>query len=209
MANIAGFGGGNFNPNPPNARDTLRSSIAEAGRSRQSLVGLRDASHVAASTQVDRERRRGLGSLSSQVAQHANQQPAATFGGALDDALKRTKVRSRIASQGDKAIEQQGLRDRVAIAMQGRQREGAFMNAAASAANIREGVNVGVANANAFADDAKAGAFGTVAGAIGGVLANKEGRAGLKNIFSKVFGSRSTSVLPGPAPLPPAIPDGS
>jgi len=209
MARIAGFGGGSFRAEQPSARETLRSQIVEAGQSRQALVGLRDASHVAASTQVDREKRRFRGSLSSQIAQSGSQQPMPTFGGALDDALKRTKVRSRVASLGDKAIEQQGLRDRVSIAMEGRKREGAYMDASARAANIREGVDVGVANANAYADDARAGAFGTVAGAIGGVLANKEGRAGLKNIFSKVFGSRSTSTLPGPAPAPPAIPDGS
>jgi hypothetical protein len=166
---------------------------------------MRDQSFGDVASQADRQKRRLRGSLSSQIAQGGSQQPMPTFGGALSDALRRTKVRSRIASQGDKAIEQQQLRDRVSIAMAGRQREGQYMQAAANAANIREGVNVGVANANQQIQNANMGMWGSIAGGLAGAVANPE--------FRNMFRSSPSSnlVMPGDLvpPPPPAMPDGS
>jgi hypothetical protein len=106
-------------------------------------------------------------------------------------------MRSRIESQGDKAIEQQQLSDRVKIAQAGRAREGQFMDAESRAANIREGVNVGVQNANQFIQNSRMNMWGGIAGGLAGAISNPEFR-GLFSRKTDSFGdAMRAQYLPG------------
>lgn len=174
----------------------LRQQVAAIGSDRRGMQHFRTSSLAASGNLVNRLRRRAGASESSAVAQFQGGSNA-TYGGALDNALRRSKIRSRIAAQGDSAIEQQGLRDRIALAQASRAREGDLLTASARARNIREGVNIGVSDANAAIRASNFGLYGTLAGAIGGVLANEEGRAGLSKILGGIFGRPVPQTLGG------------
>ena len=171
-----------------NAKQQLRAISADRG----GLAKLRDSSFTASGNLENRMRRRAGQTASGAVAQGFAGPTPTSFGGALDTALRRTKVRSRIAQQGEAAINQQSLKDRIAIAQASRQREGDLLTSSLKAANIREGVNIGVADANQAMKNNTYGLAGAVLGGVSGVLANKEGREFTGGLFSRMFGSRGT-----------------
>lgn len=146
----------------PNA--LTRELVSRVSKDREVLRGDRRASLLAQVTSEDRGRRRLGGEVSGAVAQ-AGGDIQANFSDALDNALRRTKMRSRVQSMGDAQVEQQGLRDRIAVAKSSRSREGDLINASGRAAQIRYGVNIAQADANQAVREGQYGLAGTVLGA--------------------------------------------
>jgi hypothetical protein len=188
------------------AGTALKEMIGSVRSDRAGLKGLRNQSFLSDLTSVNRDTRRQRGTTSSLVAQNFAGTPT-NFGDALGTALRRTKARAKIEGMGDAQIAQQGLKNRIGIAQFSRGREGELINAMSKARNIREGVNVGVADANALDKASKYGMYGSIAGGITGVLSNKEGREGLANIWNSIFNKPTTQPMAGGTELtlPPGL----
>lgn len=161
------------------ASKVLTDQVRSIERDRQGLVPFRRASLTAQATSEARARRRLGGQIAGNTAQLAGSMPRGDFAGALDNALRRTKTRARMATMGDAQVEQQGLKDRMAVATASRRREGELVNAMGRAAQIRQGVNFATADANQVAREAKMGLAGTILGA--GAALWKNG--GFNNMF--------------------------
>lgn len=166
--------------------DSARQMVDATASDRAALQSGRRKALTSMGTTENRMRRRVGAGLSSAVAQ-SDQGPPSSFSASLDDALRRSKVRQRIAQQGDAAIASQGLRDRIAIASASRARQGALQDTAANAYAIRHGVDVSAQEARDSVSASRAGMFGGIAGGIGGVLANQEGRQGISSFFGNLF----------------------
>lgn len=163
----------------------LRAMINSVSRDRVALSGDRRASLLSQLTSEQRARQRAGGETAGRVAQAGGPVPA-NFSGALDNALRRTKMRSRVQTMGDAAAEQQGLRDRINVAKASRTREGELINAAGRQAQINEGVNIATADANQMLKEGRFGLAGTIAGA--GLARAMDGK-GFGEFFGGIFGS--------------------
>lgn len=156
-----------------------------------------EAANLREGASVGGAARRGSRALGRQAAAELAQQlPArpADYGSALGDAMRRVRARSKVMAAGDKALEQQQLRDRLALAARGRQREGALTTSLGTARNIIEGVNVGINQADTVA---RRGAFdmaGTLTGALTRGLADTSFGQGVQNkvggFFKGIFGGK-------------------
>lgn len=217
MAGIGIAGLGSMIRNNPNVRghiqsqqdtqnfsgNALREMVGSVSADRAGMKGLRNQAFLSDATSVNRESRRLRNATSSQVAQGFSGAPI-SFGDALNTALRRTKARAKVENMGDAQIEQQGLKNRIGIAKWSRQREGELMNSMAKARNIREGVNVGVDDANALDKASKYGMYGSMLGMGVGVLSNKEGRQGLSNIWNSIFNRPKPTPMAGDNYVPGA-----
>lgn len=110
------------------------------------------------------------GAASSALAQQDAVVPT-SFAGSLDAAARRSKARAGIISRGDSAIRNQQLRDRLEIARRSRGRQGQALRGLGAAANIQEGVNLGVQDARDFGRQSQADLFGGLAGIAAGIAA--------------------------------------
>lgn len=93
-----------------------------------------------------------------------NQAPVTSFSDALGSAERRAKIRQGIVNRGDAAVRNQQLKDRLAIAKGQVSRRGDLINTLQTAANIREGVNAGLSDANNAIRQSNAGMWGNIAG---------------------------------------------
>lgn len=164
----------------------LRASLERARMDQDRFKGLRNRAAASISTQRAREGGQ-LRRTAAQMVQleDAKQGPPTSFAGAVEQATRRAKARTGIIARGEKAIANQNLRDRLAFAKAGMQKEGSLQVALQKAANIREGVNVGVSDANAEIAASNAALAGGVIGGIGGFLSNENNRDWLGGIFKK------------------------
>lgn len=190
LGNIAASFGALFNNDEPSSiTDILKryvadqilqtygssiSSTAAVAADRKQLKADRRSSLTAQLTSEERGRQRLGGQVSGNVAQAGGHMPA-NFGGALDNALRRTKMRTRLQGMGEAQVGQQGLKDRIAVASASRRREGELINAFGRRAQITQGVNFATADANQIMNENRMGAFGSLAGAGLSYLINNRG----------------------------------
>lgn len=121
---------------------------------------------------------RGIADLKRNAAMvsEQNQPVPANFAGALGLATRRARVRVGIARRGEAAVENQAIKDRIAMTQAHVQRQGVLQAQLGQAANIQQGVDVGAQQAKDRASAAKYNAIGTVVGA--GFSALKEWKDG-------------------------------
>ena len=163
------------------ASSHLKREIALRGEERAEFTPLRKRFIANVGNKDRRMSQRLQGSISSQVAQQFNE-PATNFADAISASTRKAKIRGEISNRGENAIKNQQLRDRIAIMRSGQKRRGAIQDALSQATNIREGVNVGVANANQAIANSNADLAGGITGSV---------LAGIKNgAFS--FGKTTT-----------------
>jgi len=86
------------------------------------------------------------------------------FARQITQAERRGKARMGINQRGEKAVQNQQLKDRITIAKQGLSRRGQIMDSAMNAANIRAGGQAAISGAHASTQAAYAGAAGAIAG---------------------------------------------
>lgn len=122
--------------------------------------------------------RRALGAQASQTTARSTGATPVSFRGALEQATRRMGVRRGIEERGDAAIRNQTLRDRIQVARGSASRRGALQNMLQTTQNIREGVNVGLANANQRIAESNANLFGSLAGAATSAFINRDRSSG-------------------------------
>jgi hypothetical protein len=190
-----------------NPSNLLRTEIDRLQGVRAQFDPLRaqHASNVSGAFQ--RERRDLVGGTAQALARQDLRVPG-SFRGNLASAVQRMRSRQGVVNRGEAAIRNQNLRDRIAIARGDAMRRGRLQESMQRAANIREGVNVGVSNANQVIAESNADLFGGLAGLTVGALRNDNFRSNVGNFFGNIF-NRNTSQMPGPAPPPPPIPEAS
>lgn len=127
---------------------------------------------------------RQLGRDATMRAAQGDNAPATSFAGTLAAATRRARARQGIVNRGERAIENQSLRDRIAVARQNSMRRGSLHEALAGAANIREGVQQANASARQMIAESRANMFGSLAG-------------GLTSLAASYFGNRPGSVSRG------------
>ena len=165
------------------AKRNLARAVDRTGRDRvRDLEPVGNLAAASAGTADARARRRLGAAASSAAAQSETVRPT-SFGDAIASAGRRAKVRQGIVARGEPAIQNQALRDRLEIARRGARRRGQVRQGLASAANIREGVNVGVADADALISASRADLAGGLLGGVTGVLADPASRARLGGLF--------------------------
>ena len=143
---------------------SARDAVQSVGRDRVDLKRDRRQSLLAQMNSEGRLRRRAGVDRSGAVAQRGGTPPA-NFAGALDNQVRRTKMRTRMQNMGEEQVGQQSLRDRIAVAQSSRNREYGLINALGKSAQIRQGVNLADADAQQAVKEGQYGAAGTVLGA--------------------------------------------
>lgn len=141
-----------------------RSAVNQLSDDRKTLKGDRRSSLLAQMTSEGRLRHRAGVERSGAVANAGGTAPA-DFRGALDNQLRRTKMRTRMQNMGEDQVGQQSLKDRIAVAQSSRGREFELINAFGKSAQIRQGVNLANADANQALKEGRFGAAGTILGA--------------------------------------------
>ena len=159
------------------AGSNLRTDVMRLGDERAAMQPAK-ARHIGGAGNAANRLRSRLGRDATMAVAQADTTPQVSFRGALDQATKRMRARQGIVNRGEKAIANQTLRDRVQIARNNATRRGAIHNTLQTTANIREGVNVGVANANQMVAMSRANMFGTIAGAGVSFIQGKFGNKG-------------------------------
>lgn len=86
------------------------------------------------------------------------------FARQLEQSVKRGKARQGIVARGDKAIRNQQLKDRIALARQSVVRRGQLMQSSENAARLRAGAEASSRAASSQVHSAMAGAAGSIAG---------------------------------------------
>lgn len=146
------------------ATQSIKDEIGKLQNVRDSLQPARTR-HLGGIANAENRLRASLGRQATMKVAQADRAMPTSFRGALDQATRRMRARQGIVNRGDAAIRNQSLRDRIAVARQQESRRGSLQNTLQQAVNIREGVNVGLSNANARIRSAKANMYGTLAGA--------------------------------------------
>lgn len=159
------------------AGSNLRTDVMRLGEERAAMQPAK-ARHIGAAGNAANRLRGKLGNAATMAVAQADTTPQVSFRGALDQATKRMRARQGIVNRGEKAIANQTLRDRVQIARNNATRRGSIHNALQTTANIREGVNVGISNANQMVAESQANMFGTIAGAGVSFIQGKFGNKG-------------------------------
>lgn len=142
----------------------LQTSVAQMGKERQSLMPYRDRALTNLANQGERMAANVQRVATMRAAQGDRAMPT-SFRGALDAATRRARARQGIVNRGDAAVRNQQLKDRLAVANQQLQRRGDLQNTLQQALNIKEGVNVGVSDANNRAKASRYKMLGSLAGA--------------------------------------------
>lgn len=173
--------------------DVLLDDVSRLDGVRDSFKQLQQQHFGAVGNSTNRLRQELGQSTSLQLARQGQGIPTG-FRGALDAATRRVRARSGIVNRGDQAIRSQGLKDRIEIAKGSAMRRGKLQQALQTSQNIREGVNVGVQNANQAIAESNADMFGGVAGAAAGFLSDPANRNKIGGFVHNLFGR------PGPAP---------
>jgi|VirMetMinimDraft_7_1064189.scaffolds.fasta_scaffold08709_6 hypothetical protein len=102
---------------------------------------------------------------SMRVAQNEAQQGIPTSGrAATEQAVRRMRARQGIVARGDKAIANQTMKDRLRAVQQTQTRRGQGQNMLQQAQQIKQGVNIGVSDANNRAKASTYGMYGSAAG---------------------------------------------
>lgn len=154
------------------ASGNLRTDVVRLGQERQGMEAFR-ARHIGGvGSAASRLRTRLSRDATGRVAQMDQAQPT-SFRGAIGQATRRMRARQGIVNRGDAAIRNQALRDRINVARNTASRRGSIHNALQNAAQIREGVNTGVSNANQRIRESRANMFGTLAGAATSYMMNR------------------------------------
>lgn len=171
-----------------NTRRALANNILRTQAINEGLQSTFDPLQAAAAgTATDRARRRMGAAASSAIATQSPERPT-SFRQALSDAERRSRARSQVFRQGEKAAQTQGLRDRMTVARRGLARRGRVTEGLASALNIREGVNLGVSKADALVAASRADLAGGILGGVTATLADPTSRQNIGNLFSNIFG---------------------
>lgn len=181
--------------------------ITSAAKLRGGFEGLAGR-HLNRISDTGQERGR-VGGLASALAGQ-QQRTGTNQATTLNEALRISKARTGIVNRGEKAVENQNLKDRLTQVRRGIGRRGAALGAQGAAAEIKQGVNVARDASQQFADQSRADLFGGIAGAGIATLAGNRKRTG--SIFD--FGKKNVgnnSVLPSQlvAPPPTRLLDGS
>lgn len=178
----------------------LLASLDRSDAQRIDARGLRNRAAASISNDVNRQRR-GAGSLAALLSQAGTAQsgPPSSFSSAITQATRRGKARYGIVNRGDKAMANQNLRDRLTFAKAGIAREGTLQTMLSKLSNIREGVNVGVSDANADIAASNAALGGSVIGAGAGLIASPEFRQWARNL------GQPKSVRPADMVAPPRV----
>ena len=116
----------------------------------------------------------GLSALTSKAL--ASEKGGTSFASSLGASTRVAKARQGIQNRGESAIRNQQLKDRIAIARLGIQKRGRGLRAMANAANIREGVNLANANAEAAISASNADLLGGILGSGAALLKDKFGK---------------------------------
>ncbi len=141
-----------------------RDAVNAVGKDRFLLKRDRKQSLLSQITSEPRLRRRAGIERSGAVAQRGGTMPA-DFAGALDNQMRRTKMRTRMQNMGEEQVGQQSLRDRISVAQASRGREYDLINAFGKSAQIRKGINIATGDAKQALKEGQYGAAGTVLGA--------------------------------------------
>lgn len=170
------------------ATSTLRNEVRSLSTTRAAYDNLRDQHR--ANIMSDPSRLRAQLQRTASFA--ANRQEAAltspVFGGQLEAATRRMRARQGIVNRGEEAIVNQNLKDRLEVVRSQMKRRGALQQGLQQAANIRQGVNIGVQNANQIIAESNADLFGGVAGVTAGILKDSGNREKIGNWFKGIFG---------------------
>jgi hypothetical protein len=183
------------------ASDHLMNDLAMLDADRGAFSTLR-AQHQGAVGNTQGRLRKELGRSATAAVAQQERGVGPAFGGQLESAVRRMRARQGIMNRGEAAINNQSLKDRIEIARGSMRRRGQLQQSLQQAANIREGVNVGVQNANQIIAESNADLFGGIAGAGAGILKDPANRAKIgsffRNIFNppKVVASSTTTNLP-------------
>jgi hypothetical protein len=169
-----------------NPTTLLNSEISALGGLRGQLQGLQDQFQAGVGNQ-DARLRRELGANTASALAQQNRAPVRNMAGQLDATTRHMRARQGIVNRGDAAVRNQSLRDRVAVARGGFQRRGQFQTALQNAANIKEGVNVGVSSANQAIAESNADLFGGIAGVATGFLSDPQNRQKTGSFFRNMF----------------------
>ena len=86
------------------------------------------------------------------------------FSAQLGQALRRSKARQGITNRGEKAVENQALKDRITLARDAASRRGQLLSAASGSARLRSGLDARLQGARDSVNQAFAGAAGALAG---------------------------------------------
>lgn len=188
----------------------LLASLDRSNAQRMENRGLRNRAAAAISNDVNRQRRAGRAQAALLAqAGTAKQGPPTSFASAISQASRRGKARYGIVNRGDKAIANQNLRDRLTFAKAGINRETQLQTMLQKVANIREGVNVGVSDANADIAASNAALGGSIIGAGAGLIASPEFRQWARNLGQPKSVSPSDMVAPPRVYNEANMPDGS
>lgn len=159
------------------ASGNLRTDVLRLGQERQEMAPQVGRHVGGVGNAASRLRGRLSRDATMRVAQ-GDQAAPVSFRGALNQATRRMRARQGIVNRGDAAISNQTLRDRIQVARVNATRRGSLQNALSQAANIREGVSVGVSNANQRIAQSQASMFGSIAGAATSYLAGRGDNGG-------------------------------
>lgn len=159
-----------FNSDLAKTREQLTSLSTQA----DALGGLRQRVNSSIDNAPDRITRGVSNAAGSAVQQEFgdHQTGAVTQGPLLANALRRAKARVGIAQRGDAAARNQQLKDRLTAARAGIRGQARALDSQVKGANLRAGVNIGVADAKARARASTADAIG---GTLGGLTATLAG----------------------------------
>lgn len=149
----------------------LKTAISNLQSERESFGLNRTRTLAALANAGDRgaaDVRRGAALTSARL----DKAPATSYADAVASAERRSKARQGIVIRGDAAVRNQQLRDRLQIAQGQASRRGALINTLQTAANIKEGVNTGVSDANNRVRESQAAMWGSIAGAAAGIGKN-------------------------------------
>lgn len=154
----------------------LRSSLARTREQRSgfSKLSTRQAANIGG--QKDRLRR-SLGAAASLKAARSSSTPT-SFAGSIQDATRRASARQGIVNRGEKAIANQSLKDRLSFVRSGLRQHGVAQQSLSQGANIREGVNIGVTDANEAINASNQALVGTAVGGIAGLALDPQFRQG-------------------------------
>ena len=157
----------------------LRSSLARTREQRGqfSKLSTRQAANIGG--QQDRMRRT-LGKTASLHAARQGGTPT-SFAGSIQDATRRAGARQGIVNRGEKAIANQSLKDRLSFVRSGMRQQGVAQQALSQGAHIREGVNIGVTDANEAINASNNALLGTAVGGLTGLALDPQFRQGFTN----------------------------
>lgn len=155
----------------------LQRDIQRLSDERNDMAPARTRSIGQAGNAESRLQRALGGQASAAVAAREGALPV-SFRGAINQATRRMRARQSIVNRGDAAIRNQSLKDRIQVARGSASRRGSLHNALQQAANIREGVNTGVQDANQRIRESRANMFGSIAGAAVRIGKDYFGRSG-------------------------------